>query len=73
MAGGTCFDEINGFRCACVEGFNGNSCQFPDFVMHVDPFWMFDIAHEEPIEMEVPLVPSLQFEDEESMSDDFDD
>ena len=25
--GGTCFDGINDYKCTCVPGFTGDSCQ----------------------------------------------
>ena len=24
---GTCTDEVNGFTCACVDGYEGSNCQ----------------------------------------------
>jgi len=25
--GGTCVDNVNGFTCACVSGYDGTSCE----------------------------------------------
>ena len=25
--GGSCFDKVNGFRCTCVAGYTGDTCE----------------------------------------------